>query len=64
MIKQLLFFVLISVCYSKRLLKELDFGNDTLNLSVPILEPTLPILELILSTLKPQPRININEIEI
>ena len=62
MIKQLLFFALLSVCYAMRLLKDLDFENDTLNLNAPILEPIkLPNL---IPTLEPQPRINIYEIEI
>ena len=56
MIKQLLFFALLSVCYAMRLLKDLDFENDTLNLSAHD--------QIKLPTLEPQPRINIYEIEI
>ena len=67
---QFLIFALISVCYARRLLKDLDFENDSqlnvfdkdLNLNAPILEPIkLPNL---IPTLEPQPRINIYEIEI
>ena len=59
---QFLIFSLISICYARHLLKDLDFENDTLNLNAPILEPIkLPNL---IPTLEPQPRINIYEIEI